>query len=130
MYLNYVFLSGKFSGPIYSISVPHPPQSPRAIPPGILGTTYVWNLDSARYVASILAGAPSNGIRFIIYSTLITPVVPLDPLGYVDFTDRGTASALSIGLTLVGTSGTTPVSYADLTISGPRGVPDSLSGYP
>jgi hypothetical protein len=88
-------------------------------PSTALGTTYVWDASSYSYVASSLTGAPSNGIRFIIY-TLSSglPAVPLNANGYVDFTDRSTATATILGITLVATSGTSAATYADYTITG------------
>ena len=83
------------------------------------GTTYVWDPNSLGYVASSLTGAPSNGIRFIIYTLSGGyPAVPLNANGYVDFTDRSTATATILGITLVATSGTSAVTYADYTITG------------
>jgi hypothetical protein len=83
------------------------------------GTTYVWDPNSLGYVASSLTGAPSNGIRFIIYTLSgAYPAVPLNANGYVDFTDRSTATATILGITLVATSGTSAVTYADYTVTG------------
>ena len=87
-------------------------------PSTALGKTYVWDPSSGGYVASSRTGAPSNGIRFIIY-TLSNglPAVPLNAIGYVDFTDRSTASSTILGVTLVATTGTSAVTYADYTVS-------------
>ena len=45
------------------------------IPSAVLGTTFVWDLDSGTYVASDLSGAPAQGVRFILYA--INPVTGL-----------------------------------------------------
>jgi hypothetical protein len=134
MYFNYALMQGHFSDPIFPAAGPEPsaaaPGHPARIPPSLLGTTYVWNADSAGYVTSSQSGAPSNGIRFMLYTlNPIGPALPLDPLGYVDFTDQSIGSALVIGLTVVGTTAATPVTYVDLTVIGTHGVPDSLEGY-
>ena len=139
VYFTYVFLSGHFADPIFGrmtqrirapVHVPPAQRGPASIPPQLLGTTYVWDPDSAGYVTSSLAGAPSNGIRFILYSlSVVTPAVPLNPIGYADVTNRSTGPATLIGLTLVGTTGAAPVSYADLTIGTTADFGDSIAGY-
>src|SRR3989475_1079633 len=102
-------------------------------PPSVLGTTYVWDPSSSSYVASTLTGAPSNGIRFIIYTLSgYLPAVPLNQIGYVDLTDQSTSSATVLGVRLVGTTGTPSVTYADYTISGTfseTSISGALAGY-
>lgn len=134
MYFNYALMASHFSDPIFPSGGPERnwavPRGPARIPPDLLGTTYVWDADSGGYVASSLTGAPPNGIRFMLYTLApLEPALPLDPLGYVDFTDQGSGSALVIGLTVVGTTGATAVTYVDLTIIGTHGVADSIEGY-
>ena len=38
------------------------------IPSAVLGTTFVWDLESGTYVASDVSGAPAQGVRFILYA--------------------------------------------------------------
>jgi len=73
-----------------------------AVPAGVLGTTFVWGDTS--YVASDLAGAPSNGVRFVLYAInpiSLRPVVPLVEVGYVDIIDQSTATSLDIRVKVV-----------------------------
>ena len=69
--------------------------SAAAIPDAILGTTFVWDVETATYVASDLDGAPAAGVRFILYAIdPVTgfPVETLDELGYVDVVDVSTST--------------------------------------
>jgi hypothetical protein len=80
------------------------PASLALIPSQYLGTTFVWNVDSSAYVASDLAGAPSAGVRFLLYAVdpvLFQPVVPLVEVGYVDVTDHSTASTVDVNVKVV-----------------------------
>jgi hypothetical protein len=92
------------------------------IPPTMLGKTFVWDTTAK---GSSDPGAPANGVRFVIYAVggplPVQPSLPLTPLGYVDLTDRSAGSTAVVGITLVGTEGTAPVTYADYTLSGPAG---------
>jgi hypothetical protein len=106
------------------------------IPPTMLGKTFVWDTSAHGYVASSDPGAPANGARFVIYAVggplLVQPSLPLTPLGYVDLTDRSTASSAVEGITLVGTEGAAAVTYADYTLGGPAGTVAStltLAGF-
>jgi hypothetical protein len=73
-----------------------------AIPSGVLGTTFVWGDTS--YVASDLAGAPSNGVRFVLYAidpVTYRPVLPLVEVGYVDIIDQSTVTSTEIRVRVV-----------------------------
>ncbi|HKT58806.1 MAG TPA: hypothetical protein VJQ46_02080 [Gemmatimonadales bacterium] len=75
-----------------------------AIPQQYLGTTFVWDVASSAYVASNLTGAPSQGVRFLLYAVdpvLQQPVDPLVEVGYVDVTDHGTASTVDVNVRVV-----------------------------
>jgi hypothetical protein len=70
-------------------------------PPELLGVTFEWNFLEGHYVPTERAGAPTNGIRFVLYA--IDPVtrVPVEPLvetGFVNLTDEGGASNTRLGL--------------------------------
>ncbi len=57
-----------------------------AIPPAALGRTFVYTTESG-YVASDRTGAPSDGVRFVLYAVdplTRQPVEPLTETGYVD----------------------------------------------
>ena len=86
-----------------------------ALRPAALGTTYVYDPALHRYVAAPgRAGAPANGVRFILYAiNPIThePVVSVE-VGHADLTDEGIARPSGIGLRLVVVSeGTTYLDY-------------------
>ncbi len=90
-------------------------------PPTVLGKTYVWDVNSAAYVASSRTGAPSAGVRFILYA--IDPITdvpssPLTEIGYADLIDTSSGSTTSLHVLVVGTTGASPVTYVDYTISG------------
>ena len=75
-----------------------------AIPAEYLGTTFVWDVGTGGYVASNLTGAPSQGVRFLLYAVdpvLLQPVEPLVEVGYVDITDHGTMSTVDVNVTVV-----------------------------
>jgi hypothetical protein len=75
-----------------------------AIPQQYLGTTFVWDSATGGYVASNLAGAPSQGVRFLLYAVdpvLLQPVEPLVEVGYVDVTDHGTTSTVDVNVQVV-----------------------------
>ncbi len=88
-------------------------------PPGVvLGTTYEWNPTTSVYEPTSRAGAPTNGLRFILYALDFgTPIVSQE-IGYVDFLDEdpgGTAKRLHI--LVVGTTPDPDVTYLDYTIN-------------
>ena len=75
-----------------------------SIPSELLGTTFVWDLDTDTYVASALTGAPSAGVRFKLYAVdplLLRPVEPLVEVGYVDITDHSSLSAVDVNVKVV-----------------------------
>ncbi|MBI3082064.1 MAG: hypothetical protein HYY94_03975, partial [Gemmatimonadetes bacterium] len=72
--------------------------SASVFPPGIpLGATFVYDPAQQKYVASDRTGAPSNGVRFILYA------VPLaaqpSEIGHVDLLDQSTALRVQAFLT-------------------------------
>ena len=85
------------------------------------GTTYVWDPDSLGYVASSVTGAPSNAVRFILYRLTYIPtsrpVVPLEAIGYFDAIIRSTGALRVVELSLVGTTGPTPVTFWHATVT-------------
>jgi len=91
-----------------------------AVPAGVAGKTFVYDPNSAAYVASDLTGAPNNGVRFILYAVdpvSYTPVEPLVETGHVDLIDlsAGTTQAARV---LVVSGGTTYVDYTVTATSG------------
>jgi hypothetical protein len=80
-----------------------------------LGKTFVRNAETLEYEVSDRTGAPSNGVRFIVYTVNPIsgqPVTPLQEVGYADVEVTQTTSAASIRIELV--SGN--VTYLDYTV--------------
>jgi hypothetical protein len=75
-----------------------------AVPSELLGTTFVWDVNTDTYVASDLTGAPGAGVRFILYAVdpvMLQPVEPLVEVGYVDITDHSTLSVVDMNVKVV-----------------------------
>lgn len=75
-----------------------------AIPSAVAGATFVWDTATDAYVASDLPGAPSSGVRFVLYAIdpiTLRPVEPVTEVGYVDLIDQSTASNVSFRLKVV-----------------------------
>lgn len=91
-----------------------------AIPAEYLGLTFVWNVDTDGYEASDLSGAPSNGVRFVLYAVNPVTGLPIEPLvpidGYADIRVTET-SALSTVQVVVVSSDVTYLDYA-VVVSG------------
>ncbi len=74
-------------------------NAPQAIfPSDVLGKTLVWDTTLGRYAVDPNAtGAPSNGVRFVLYlvgdTILGTPRLPLVVTGHVDLKDESDARA-------------------------------------
>lgn len=85
------------------------------LPVEALGVTFIYNPSTTQYEPSELAGAPDDGVRFLLYAVdqLDQPVVPLVQTGYVDLRDLSTSTSGVIRLTAV-TSGTM---FADYQVS-------------
>lgn len=88
--------------------------SSAAIPPEYVGKTFVYS--GGAYVVSSLSGAPSNGVRFLLYAVdpvTFLPATPLNQTGYVDLTDLSAGSTSAASVVVV--SGTT--TYLNYTVS-------------
>ena len=102
-----------------------------AIPQQYLGTTFVWDVGTHAYVASDVAGAPSQGVRFLLYAVdpvLLQPVEPLVEVGYVDITDHGSMTAVDVNVKVVEGN----VVYLDYDVTGhatTTGGVIQISGY-
>lgn len=83
------------------------PLTVPVIRPAVLGHTYIYDPVARRYVADLSrAGAPANGVRFILYavdSGSHEPIVSQET-GYADLTDL-IAGALGVGLRFRAVSG-------------------------
>lgn len=80
------------------------PGGPFAVPvirPSALGRTYVYDPAAHRYSPDpSRAGAPANGVRFILYAADSANHEPRvgQETGYADLTDDGAAAGLGVGL--------------------------------
>ena len=86
------------------------------IPDPIMGTTFEWDTAGNAYVATARAGAPANGVRFILYGVNpITdePIEPLVEVGLVDLMDESTTGNLRLHIRVQGVGGTP--TYLDYT---------------
>lgn len=84
------------------------------IPEEIQGTTYEWNTGTNQYEPTERTGAPSSGVRFIVYAMdpiADVPAEPLNEVGHIDLTDGSTASTDAVRIQLV-SGNTTYVDYA------------------
>jgi hypothetical protein len=91
--------------------------SSAVIPPAALGKTYVYDVSAEDYVVSGDAGAPADGVRFILYAVdplTQRPATPLNPTGHVDVVDRGSGNTVTVEIIAV--SGTT--TFLDYTVTG------------
>jgi hypothetical protein len=82
------------------------PASPAVLfPADLLGTTLVYNPATGQYeVDPAATGAPTNGVRIVLYAVdpiFLEPVEPLNAIGYLDLTDEGTVSADRAGVVVV-----------------------------
>lgn len=80
-----------------------------------LGVTFTRNAETLEYEASERTGAPSNGVRFIVYAANPIsgqPVTPLQEVGYADAEVTETTTSASFRIELV--SGN--VTYLDYTV--------------
>lgn len=86
------------------------------LPEILQGVTFVWDTELVGYVPSEEPGAPSSGVRFIIYAVNpITglPETPLNEIGHLDIIDTSTWPTIAITLDVV--IGNTSMIYADVT---------------
>jgi hypothetical protein len=91
-----------------------PSLSTAAIEEQYLGVTFVYNPDTDTYEPSALPGAPSNGVRFLVYAVDPISGVPVEPLhevGYADISVTETATSASVRVKLV-SGGVTYLEYA------------------
>ena len=89
------------------------------IPATALGKTYVYSTADGHWVVSDRTGAPTDGVRFILYAVdplTHQPVTPLSETGYVDLIDHSGSS--SVDVQVVAVSGTTTFIDYRVTASG------------
>ncbi len=79
-------------------------------PSNLLGVTFEWSFDLGRYAPGERAGAPANGVRFILYAIdplTRRPAEPLNEVGLLELTDEGDAASTRLGI--YAESGGTPL---------------------
>jgi hypothetical protein len=75
-----------------------------AIPAEVAGKTFVWDESTDTYVVSDVSGAPSNGVRFLLYAVdpvTFRPVEPVVETGYVDVIDQSTSTLANVRIKVV-----------------------------
>jgi hypothetical protein len=128
-FLGEAMLSALYGGPLVNASppadfgggIPSHLLSPvylagANIPEIFQGVTFVWDEELIGYVPSELPGAPTSGVRFIIYAVNpITgiPETPLNEIGHLDIIDSSTWPTIAITLDVV--IGNVSMIYANVT---------------
>lgn len=89
------------------------------LPVELLGVTFEWDEVEGDYLPTERTGAPSNGVRFILYAIdpiTKVPASPLNETGFLDLTDEGDAGGTTrLGL-YAESGGTALIDYfIDLT---------------
>lgn len=95
------------------------------LPSDLLGTTFEWDAGENGYVATARAGAPANGVRFILYDRTATPLVEN---GFADVTDDSDASADRLGVHLE-KDGVTRLDYEVEVVETTSGGSVSVAGF-
>jgi len=101
-------------------------------PPEFVGKTFEWNFTTLLYDTTARAGAPSNGVRFILYAIDELTDQPAGPapgteVGYLDLKDEGNASQPKVHVIVAGVGGA-PV-YVDYTVTLSNQTKISTAGY-
>ena len=89
-------------------------------PPALVGKTFEWDFTALQYDTTARTGAPSNGVRFILYAIDPLTLEPAGPapgteVGYIDLKDEGSASQPKVHVIVAGVGGA-PV-YVDYTVT-------------
>jgi len=76
-------------------------------PPAFVGKTFEWDFTTLQYDTTARTGAPSNGVRFILYAIDPLTLQPAGPdpgteVGYVDLKDEGSASQPKVHVIVAG----------------------------
>ena len=88
--------------------------STAAIPSEVAGVTFEYN--GTDYVPTDRTGAPSNGVRFLIYAVnpiTLQPVTPLQEVGYVQLTDLSGSTTQAARVMVVSNA----ITYLDYTVT-------------
>lgn len=95
------------------------------LPADLLGKTFEWDEGQGGYVVTARAGAPANGVRFIVYDRT---TVPPTENGYLDVTDDSSPSADRLGVTMV-KDGVTRLDYDIEVTAGTSSATASIAGF-
>ncbi|HET7789599.1 MAG TPA: hypothetical protein VFK78_02295 [Gemmatimonadales bacterium] len=103
-----------------AISAALPPRpsmtAASVVPDSVLGKTFEWDTATNTYVKTTRAGAPANGVRFILYALVNDTVAePVSEIGRLDVFDQSTSAAAKVRFLVAGPGGA-PV-YYDATTS-------------
>ncbi len=108
-----------------------PSLSTAAIAEEHLGVTFTYDPETDQYGPSELTGAPSNGVRFIVYAVNPISRVPVEPLtevGYADIVTTESASAVTVRIELV-SGDVTYLDYAIGATAGSSAITLTVSGF-
>lgn len=104
------------------------------VPTLVRGVTFVWN--GSQYVADTLAnglpkpGAPTNGVRFMLYATSTTTGMPTGPaLGYLEVVDNSTSTSARWTSRVVTNAGLTVLQATNSVSEGALGFSVSQTGF-
>jgi hypothetical protein len=87
-------------------------------PTGVIGKTFEWDFGTESYLATARTGAPTTGVRFILYAIdQLTgyPANPLVEVGYIDLIDETGGGSPKLHVIVAGVDGT-PV-YVNYTVT-------------
>src|SRR5437867_6126350 len=87
-------------------------------PVGVAGKTYEWDFGTLAYADKGRTGAPSTGVRFILYAIDPLTGYPANPLvevGYLDLIDETGSGSPKLHVIVAGVGGT-PV-YVNYTVT-------------
>ena len=87
-------------------------------PVDVVGKTFEWDFGTESYAATARAGAPSTGVRFILYAIDPLTGYPANPLvevGYLDLIDETGSGSPKLHVIVAGVGGT-PV-YVNYTVT-------------
>jgi hypothetical protein len=102
------------------------------LPDSLLGTTFEWNPDSGRYLATSRTGAPQNGITFILYrsDSLTSQPDTGQEVGSLDIADMNPASGAQLRFVVRGVGGSpTVLDYTLTFLAGNQAYTLQSSGY-
>ncbi len=120
-----------FQAAVPSLSIAAPEAV--IIPTLVLGKTFIYDATTDHYVVSDRTGAPTAGVRFILYAvnTLTHSVAePLNEIGYADLIDESTSpSALKLHLKAYTTGNSNPlIDYTASATVTTSGSPATVTG--